>query len=57
MEDDFTEKKDTQSATAKVDEIYTWNETATDDPTEAEMLAEVNEVYHRYDRYPTQCGY
>ena len=21
------------------------------------MLAEINEVYHRYGRYPTQCGY
>ena len=28
-----------------------------EDHTEAEMLAEVNKVYHRYGRYPTQCGY
>ena len=57
MEDDFTEKEDTQSAAAEVDELYTWNETTTDDPTEAELLAEVNEVYHTDRRYPTQCGY
>ena len=44
MEDDFTGKEDTHSAAAEVDEIYAWNKTATDDPTEAEMLAEVNEV-------------
>ena len=28
-----------------------------DNHTKAEMLAEVNEVYHRYGRYPTQHGY
>ena len=49
MEDNF--------AAAEVDKIYTWNEKTTDDPTEAEMPAEVNEVYHKYGRYPTQRGY
>ena len=44
-------------AAGEVDKIYTWNETTTDDPTEAEMLAEVNEVYHKYGRYPTHHGY
>ena len=29
----------------------------TEDPVEAEMLAEVNEVYHKYGRYPTHHGY
>ena len=57
MEDDFTGKEVTPSADAEVDEIYAWNEMNTDDPTEAEMLAEVNEVYHKYGRYPTQHGY
>ena len=57
MKDKFPGKEDTQSATVEAYEIYTWNETATDNPTEAETLAEVNEVYHRYGRYPTQCGY
>ena len=28
-----------------------------DDPIEAEILAEVNEVYHKYGRYPSHCGY
>ena len=56
MEDDFAGKEDTQSAAAEVDEIYAWDETVTDDPTEAEMLAEENEVYHRYGRYHTQRG-
>ena len=57
MEDNFAGKEDTQSTAADVDEIYAWNETATDDPTEAEMLAEVNKIYHGYGRYPTQHGY
>ena len=57
MEDNFTEKDDTQGATSEVDEIYAWNEATLDDNTEAEMLAEVNKVYHRYGRYPTQHGY
>ena len=57
MEDDFAGKEDTPSVAAEVDEIYAWIKTTTDNPTEAEMLAEVNEVYHKYCRYPTQCGY
>ena len=57
MEDDFAGKEDTLNRAAEVDEIYAWNETTTDDPMEAEMLAEVNEVYHKYGRYPTQRGY
>ena len=57
MEDNFAWKEDTPTTTAEVDEINTWNETTTDDPVEAEMLAEVNEVYHKYSRYPTHCRY
>ena len=57
MEDDFAGKEDTPSAAAEVDEIYAWNKTTTDDPTEVEMLTEVNEVYHKYGRYPTQRRY
>ena len=57
MEDNFTGKEDTPSAPAEVDEIYAWNETATDDPMEEKMLAEVNKLYHKYGRYPTQHGY
>ena len=48
MEDDFAGKDDTATTAVQVNEIYTWNETTSDDPTEAEMLAEVNKVYHRY---------
>ena len=40
-----------------MDESNAWNETATDDPVEAEMMAEVNEVYHKYSRYPTHRRY
>ena len=57
MEDDFAGKEDMQSTAAEVDIIYTWNKATPEDLTEAEMLAEVNEVYHRYGRYPTQHGY
>ena len=57
MEDDFAGKEGMQSTAAEVDEIYAWNEATPEDHTKAEMLAEVNEVYHRYERYPTQCGY
>ena len=57
MGDDFAGKEDTPSTAAKVDKIHAWNETTTDDPMEAEMLAEVNEVYHKYHRYPTHCRY
>ena len=57
MEDDFTGKEDTPSTTAEVDEINAWNEITTEDPVEAEMLVEVNEVYHKYGRCPTHCGY
>ena len=44
MEDDFASKEDTPNT--EVNEINTWNETTTDDPIEAEILAEVNKVYH-----------
>ena len=57
MEDDFAGKEDTPNAAAEVDEIYAWNKTTKDDPMEAEMLAEVNKVYQKYGRYPTQHGY
>ena len=57
MEDNFAGKEDTPNTAAEVDEIYAWNKTTTDDPMEVEMLAEVNEVYHKHGRYPTQCGY
>ena len=57
MEDDFTGKEDTPTTATEVDEINTWNETTTDDPVEAEILAEVNEIYHKYGRYPTHCRY
>ena len=57
MEDDFAGKEDTPTTATEVDEINAWNETITDDPVEAEILAEVNEVYHKYGRYPTHCGY
>ena len=52
MEDDFTGKKDTPSVAAEVDEIYAWNETTTDNPMEAEMLTEVNKVYHKLRQVP-----
>ena len=42
---------------AKVDEVYTWNKEGPEDHTEAELLADLNEVYHRYGRYPSQWGY
>ena len=57
MEDDFAGKEDTPATTAEVDKINVWNETTTDDPVEAEMLAEVNEVYQKYGRFPTHHGY
>ena len=57
MEDDFAGKEDTPTTTAEVDEINAWNEITTDDPVEAEMLVEVNEVYHKYGRYPTHHRY
>ena len=57
MEDDFTGKEDTPTTATEVDEINAWNDATTDDPVEAEILAEVNEVYHKYGRYPTHCGY
>ena len=56
MEDNFIGKEDTPTTTVEVDEINTWNETTTDNPVEAEILAEVNEVYHKYGRYPTHYG-
>ena len=57
MEDDFASKNDTPNTATEVDEINTWNETTMDDPIEAEILAEVNEVYHKYSRYPSHRGY
>ena len=57
MEDDFASKEDNPNTATEVDEINTWNETTMDDPVEAEMLAEVNKVYHKYGRYPSHCGY
>ena len=54
MEDDFAGKEDTPTTATEVDKINTWN---TDDPVEAEILAEVNEVYHKYGRYPSHRGY
>ena len=56
MEDDFASKEDNPNTATEVDEINTWNKTTTDDPIEAEMLAEVNEVYHKYGRYPLIAG-
>ena len=57
MEDDFAGKEDTPTTATEVDEINAWNDATTDDPVEAEILAEVNEVYHKYSRYPTHRGY
>ena len=57
MEDDFTSKEDTPNTAKEVDEINNWNETTTDDPVEAEILAEVGEVYHKYSRYLSHQGY
>ena len=57
MEDDFAGKEDTSTTATEVDKINAWNETTTDDPVEAEILVEVNEVYHKYSRYPTHHGY
>ena len=57
MEEDFAGNGDTQSTPTEVDTIYAWNETALEDNTKAEMLAEVNKVYHQYRRYPMQCEY
>ena len=57
MEDDFTSKEDNPNTAADVDGINTWNETTTDDPVEAEILAEVNKVYHKYGRYPSHHRY
>ena len=57
MEDNFAGKEDTPTTVTEVDEINTWNETTTDNLVEAEILAEVNEVYHKYSRYPSHRGY
>ena len=57
MDNDFASKEDTPNTATEVNEINTWNETTTDDPVEAEILAEVNEVYHKYGRYPSHCRY
>ena len=57
MEDDFASKEDISNTATEVDEINTWNEPTMDDPVEAEMLAEVNKVYHKYGRYSSHCRY
>ena len=57
MEDDFTSKEDTPTTATEVDEINTWNETTMDDPIEAKILVEMNEVYHKYGRYSSHHGY
>ena len=57
MEDDFAGKEDTPTTATEVNKINAWNETITDDPVEAEILAEVNEVYHKYSRYPMHRWY
>ena len=57
MEDDLASKEDTPNTATEGDEINTWNKTTTDNPVEAEILAEVNKVYHRYSRYPSHRGY
>ena len=57
MEDNFTSKEDTPTTATAIDKINTWNKTTMDDPVEAEILVEVNEVYHKYGRYPSHCGY
>ena len=57
MEDDFTSKEDTPNTATEVEEINTWNKTTTDNPIEAEILAEVNEVYRKYCLYPSHHGY
>ena len=57
MEDDFASKEDTPNTATEVDEINTWNKTTTDDPIEAEILVEVNKVYHKYGRYPSHHRY
>ena len=57
MEDDFAGKEDTPTTATEVDKINTWNKTTTDDPVEAEILVEVNEVYHKYGRYPSHHRY
>ena len=57
MEDDFPGKEDTPTTATEVDKINAWNDATTDDPVEVEILAEVNEVYHKYGRYPTHHGY
>ena len=57
MEDDFASKEDTPITATEVNEINTWNKTTMDDPVEAKILAEVNEVYHKYGRYPSHFGY
>ena len=57
MEDNFAGKEDTPTTATEVDKINAWNETTTDDPVEAEILAEMNEVYHKYGGYPTHRGY
>ena len=57
MEDDFASKEDTPSTATDIDKINTWTKTTMDDPVEGEILAEVNEVYHKYRRYPSHHGY
>ena len=57
MEDNFASKEDTPTTATEVDESNIWNETTTVDPIETEILAEVNEVYLKYSKYPSHHGY
>ena len=57
MEDNFALKEDTIATTTEVDEVNAWNKTTTDDPVEAEILAEVNEVNHKYGRNHNHRGH
>ena len=50
-------RKTPPNTATEFDKINNWNETTMDDPVEAEILAEVNKVYHKYGRYPSHCGY
>ena len=50
-------RKDTPNTATEVDEINNWNKTTMDNPVEAEILAEVSEMYHKYGRYPSHCRY
>ena len=55
--DDFAEQMKTQSTPTEVNKAYIWNETAQENQAEADILAKVINVYHRYRRIPAQHGY